>query len=161
MDGPLASYFSSLFGCSMQMVFRFTAILIVTPSFALQGLFIGALGIAVGQAYMKAQLPLKRETSITRSNVVKHLATAISGLGEAIKLSWTLMLIVFIVSIRAYGVKRIYKSDLHRLIDQYSRAARTSSNLNKFVSLLYSCGPANPIQVDYCPYRHCWGIVCC
>ncbi|KAK7690649.1 hypothetical protein QCA50_005748 [Cerrena zonata] len=119
VDGPLASYFSSLFGCSMQMVFRFTAILIVTPSFALQGLFIGALGIAVGQAYMKAQLPLKRETSITRSNVVKHLATAISGL----------------VSIRAYGVERIYKSDLHRLIDQYSRAARTSSNLNKWITV--------------------------
>lgn len=64
------------------MVFRFTAILIVTPSFALPGIIIGGLGVAVGQAYMKAQLPLKRETSITRSVVLKHLATAISGLGR-------------------------------------------------------------------------------
>ena len=82
VDGPLPSYFSYLFSCSMQMIFRFTAILIVTPTFVVQGLLIGALGLAIGQAYIKAQLPLKRETSLTRSAVIKHLSEAITGLGK-------------------------------------------------------------------------------
>ncbi|CAL1716627.1 unnamed protein product [Somion occarium] len=118
VDGPLASYFFQLFDCSMQMIFRFTAILMVTPSFALLGVIIAALGLAAGQAFMKAQLPIKRETSLARAAVVGHLATSLSGL----------------VTIRAYGVQERYGLELHGVIDQYSRAARTTSNLNQWIS---------------------------
>lgn len=45
---------------------------------------IAVLGIGVGQIYIRAQLPFKREMSVSKSPVLAHFGAAIAGLGNSV-----------------------------------------------------------------------------
>ncbi|KAL4243414.1 ATP-binding cassette transporter C [Abortiporus biennis] len=96
----------------------YVAILTVSPAFSIPGIVLVLVGGWLGNLYLKAQLPVKRETSAARAPVLAHFGSAISG----------------IVSIRAFGAQDAFKRDLFKLVDQYTRANRTFMNLNSTVT---------------------------
>ena len=67
---------------TVSMLLKFAGVLIISPTFILPGVAISLLGFAVGQFYMKAQLPVKREMSIARAPILGHFGAAITGLGK-------------------------------------------------------------------------------
>ncbi|KAF8969860.1 hypothetical protein BDZ97DRAFT_1902271 [Flammula alnicola] len=94
-------------------------ITLFTPIFLFPGMAVGVLGIFMGNLYLKAQLSVKREMSNARSPLLAHFNAAIQGL----------------VSLRAYGAQESFKDESHKRIDHYSRTARTSWNLNRWIGL--------------------------
>ncbi|KAF9475054.1 multidrug resistance-associated ABC transporter [Pholiota conissans] len=117
VDGPIAQ---SLMWVIVQIVgalMKLSVIALITPIFLLPGVAIGAIGMLIGNVYLKAQLSVKREMSNARSPMLAHFSAAMHGL----------------VSIRAYASQQAFKDELHRRIDHYSRTARTSWNLNRWV----------------------------
>ena len=43
--------------------------------------------------------------------------------------------LILTVSIRAYGAQELFKNELMTKIDHYTKVARTSSNLNRWISI--------------------------
>lgn len=80
VDGPIAQYFGFIIELSSFLVVRFVAVIIITPIFGVPGLLIAALGVWLGQIYMKAQLAVKREMSNARAPVLGHFGAAMAGL---------------------------------------------------------------------------------
>ncbi|CAL1696193.1 unnamed protein product [Somion occarium] len=117
VDGPIAQYFGFIIELSSFLVVRFVAVIIITPIFGVPGLLIAALGVWLGQIYMKAQLAVKREMSNARAPVLGHFGAAMAGL----------------TSIRAYGAQEAFRGQSFLRIDRYSRAARTFYNLNRWI----------------------------
>ncbi|KAL4267318.1 ATP-binding cassette transporter C [Pleurotus pulmonarius] len=73
--------------------------------------------IKLGQVYIAAQLPVRREMSIAKSPVLGHLGAAMAGL----------------ISVRAYGAEEAFKNESLTRIDVYTRAAVTCYNLNRWL----------------------------
>lgn len=63
------------------ILLKFAAVVVLSPVFALPGIFVGIILGWLSQMYMKAQLSVKRERSNARSPVVGHFGAALSGLG--------------------------------------------------------------------------------
>ncbi len=55
---------------SMAMLLKFSAVVVFTPAFLVPGLIMGIAGVYLGQIYMKAQLPVKREMSNAKAPVL-------------------------------------------------------------------------------------------
>ncbi|VDC06815.1 unnamed protein product [Peniophora sp. CBMAI 1063] len=119
VDGPVASEFRALVEIFAQMLVKLIAIVLVTPAFLLPSVFLFALGGYAGNVYMAGQLSVKREMSNARAPVLGHFGAAMGGLP----------------SIRAYGAQAAFRLESYRRIDNFSRAARTFYNLNRWVSL--------------------------
>ncbi|VDC03254.1 unnamed protein product [Peniophora sp. CBMAI 1063] len=119
IDGQLAFQFKWLVSVSAQLIVQLVAIVLVAPAMLLPGLVILALGAWVGNVYMKAQLPVKREMSNKKAPVLGHFSAAVAGL----------------VSIRAYGAQEAFRHESYRRIDEYTRVGRTLYNLSCWVSL--------------------------
>ena len=69
---------------SAQLVVQLVAIVLVAPAMLLPGVVILALGAWVGNVYMKAQLPVKRDMSNKKAPVLGHFSASIAGLGTAV-----------------------------------------------------------------------------
>ncbi|KDR83065.1 hypothetical protein GALMADRAFT_238871 [Galerina marginata CBS 339.88] len=103
----------------IQMATKLGAIVLFTPIFIFPGLGVAIAGGFIGNVYLKAQLSIKREMSNARSPLLAHFNGAIHGL----------------VSIRAYGAQNAFKYSLFARIDHYTRIARTSWNINRWVGI--------------------------
>ncbi|KAF8883986.1 P-loop containing nucleoside triphosphate hydrolase protein [Infundibulicybe gibba] len=116
-DGPISENLWWLSGMTTSMVIKFGAVVILTPVFLGPGIFVALMGGWCGQIYMAAQLPVKREMSNAKAPVLGHFGAAMSGL----------------TSIRAYGAQASFIEESLNRINRYTRVARTSWNLNRWV----------------------------
>ncbi|KAI0691343.1 hypothetical protein BC835DRAFT_1360883 [Cytidiella melzeri] len=119
VDGPITALFTRLIELTISMFIKFTAVVIISPMFLIPGVVISILGAWVGRIYLKPQLSARRETSNARAPVLSHFSAAFSGLA----------------SIRAYGAQGAFKLESYARVDRYTRAARTSLNINRWMSL--------------------------
>ncbi|KAF8513392.1 hypothetical protein JB92DRAFT_3116459 [Gautieria morchelliformis] len=119
VDGPFSHSLSAVIELTLSLMVRFAAVIIFVPVFALPGIGIFLAGRFCGQLYIKAQLPIKREMSNSRSPVLAHFGAAIAGL----------------TSIRAYGAQEAFKAESLKRINDYTRPARTYYNCNRWMSI--------------------------
>ncbi|KAK0192566.1 hypothetical protein F5146DRAFT_1040501 [Armillaria mellea] len=119
VDSMLPTLLLNLTSMTMAMFLRFSAIVVFTPAFLVPGLIMGIAGANLGQIYMKAQLPVKREMSNAKAPVLGHFGAAIAGL----------------TSIRAYGAQSAFIQESLNRIDGYTRTARAYYNLNRWVDI--------------------------
>jgi len=103
VDGPVATTFLVLSGLAVGMIVNVGVIMIFTPLFLILGFIVAALGLHLGNIYLKAQLSVKREMryalydivlfyyltaadlladSNARAPVLAHFSAAISGMGK-------------------------------------------------------------------------------
>jgi ABC-type multidrug transport system fused ATPase/permease subunit len=66
IDGPLVRMTNHFFGMFVMCLSRLVAVAFSVPAFILPGVVLGGLGGLLGQIYIKAQLPIKRERSIVK-----------------------------------------------------------------------------------------------
>ncbi|THH29810.1 hypothetical protein EUX98_g4362 [Antrodiella citrinella] len=119
IDGLLVLAFFQAIDVFIQISMKFGAVILISPLFAIPGVVVIIIGATLGQVYMRAQLPVKRESSNARSPVLGHFNSAVSGL----------------VSIRAYGAQSTFRKESHARIDRYTRAQITYWNLNRWVGI--------------------------
>lgn len=67
---------------TFEIMIKFTAVVTMSPVFAIPGIVISLLGGWIGKVYMKAQLSVKREMSNAKAPVMGHVGAAVTGLGE-------------------------------------------------------------------------------
>ena len=65
----------------MGMATKLGAVVLYAPTFLFVGILVASIGGYLGQIYMKAQLPVKREMSNAKAPVLSAVTGAISGLG--------------------------------------------------------------------------------
>ncbi|KDR83059.1 hypothetical protein GALMADRAFT_238853 [Galerina marginata CBS 339.88] len=119
IDGRLQLTVNAVLDMFSGMVVNLGVIILFTPIFIFPGIAVAVLGTFMGSVYLKAQLSIKRELSNARSPVLAHFNGAIHGL----------------VSIRAYGAQEAFKQESFKRIDHYTRIARTSFNINRWIGL--------------------------
>ncbi|TBU52681.1 P-loop containing nucleoside triphosphate hydrolase protein [Dichomitus squalens] len=117
VDGQISNFLLKLLELSTSMLVRLVLVLVVAPIFTVAVLLFGIISGIYARAYMKAQLPVKREQSKTRAPLIGHLNSTVASL----------------VSIRAYGVQKTFQNDMHDRIDRWTRASNTFYNLNRWV----------------------------
>ncbi|KAL1717785.1 P-loop containing nucleoside triphosphate hydrolase protein, partial [Schizophyllum commune] len=101
------------------LIVKLIAIVVITPLFLIFGVAVGITGMFLGSAYMRAQMPVMRETSKARAPVLAHFGASMVGL----------------VSIRAYGAQRTVNATSIQHINQYTRAARISFDLQRWITI--------------------------
>lgn len=127
IDGSLPNGLQDLMEMTVQLMLRFSAVVLFSPMFTIPGAVVLVSGIWLGQIYMKAQLSVKREMSNARSPIFSHFGGALAG----------------ITSIRAYGAEDQFKDEALGRIDKYTRTARTFYNLNRWISVrMHTLGAA-------------------
>ncbi|KAJ7078086.1 hypothetical protein C8R44DRAFT_992812 [Mycena epipterygia] len=119
VDGPILNVFAGFTNVTISMITAFGAVVFLTPLFSVPGVFAAIIGGTLGQLFIKAQLSVKRESSNAKAPVLGHFSAAISGL----------------TSIRAYGAQGPFIEESLRRINKYTRAARTLSNLDRWVGV--------------------------
>lgn len=117
VDGPIPQSLYWVFSECIGMLTKLSVIIFFSPIFLFPGVAVAILGISMGNLYLKAQLSVKREMSNARSPLLAHFNAAIHGL----------------VSIRAYDAQQPFKVESLKRINHYSRTARTSWNLNRWI----------------------------
>ncbi|KAL1674317.1 P-loop containing nucleoside triphosphate hydrolase protein [Schizophyllum commune] len=101
------------------LIVKLIAIVVTTPLFLIFGVAVGITGMFLGSAYMRAQMPVMRETSKAKAPVLAHFGASMAGL----------------VSIRAYGAQRTFNATSIQHINQYTRAARISFDLQRWITI--------------------------
>ncbi|KAL1726028.1 P-loop containing nucleoside triphosphate hydrolase protein [Schizophyllum commune] len=101
------------------LIVKLIAIVVITPLFLIFGVAVGITGMFLGSAYMRAQMPVMRETSKAKAPVLAHFGASMAGL----------------VSIRAYGAQRTVNATSIQHINQYTRAARISFDLQRWITI--------------------------
>ncbi|KDR83064.1 hypothetical protein GALMADRAFT_238869 [Galerina marginata CBS 339.88] len=119
IDGAVPQSLKEFVDEFIAMLTKLGAVVLFTPAFLLPGAGVAVLGMSLGNLYLKSQLSVKREMSNARSPLLAHFSAAIQGL----------------ISIRAYGAQEAFRDESLKRIDFYSRAARTSWNLNRWIGL--------------------------
>ncbi|KAF8953252.1 multidrug resistance-associated ABC transporter [Flammula alnicola] len=119
IDGPVPQSAIWVMDTLAGMLTKLGAIVLLTPAFVVPGAAAAILGLWTGNVYLNAQLSVKRETSNARSPLLSHFSAAIHGL----------------VSIRAYGAQNKFKTESLTHIDHYTRVARMSWNLNRWIGI--------------------------
>ncbi|EJU03263.1 P-loop containing nucleoside triphosphate hydrolase protein [Dacryopinax primogenitus] len=119
VDGPLITYLHMFISFSLSMLIQFGAILILAPWFSIPGIFIGIVGVLMGQIYISARLPVRRLISKWQSPLYTHFSATIDG----------------IISIRAYGGEAVFRQELFKRLDEYTRPCRTFHNLDRWVAV--------------------------
>ncbi|KAF7372862.1 ATP-binding cassette transporter [Mycena sanguinolenta] len=111
VDGPILNVFYGFTSVTISIITSFGAVVLLTPLFSVPGALAALIGGAFGQLFIKAQLSVKRESSNAKAPVLGHFGAAIAGL------------------------RCIYKKEsLHR-INNYTRAARILSLLDRWVGV--------------------------
>jgi ABC-type transport system involved in cytochrome bd biosynthesis fused ATPase/permease subunit len=82
IDGSIAQTFAAVVELALCMFVRLMGPVIFTPLFLIPGIVVAALGVYIGNIYLKAQMSVKREMSNARSPVLAHFEAAIAGLSE-------------------------------------------------------------------------------
>ncbi|KIJ38971.1 hypothetical protein M422DRAFT_258389 [Sphaerobolus stellatus SS14] len=118
VDGPIANSWDTLVDLGLAVIGRLVVVVIFTPIFVFPALGIAVMGLYTGNFYLKAQMAVKREMSNAKAPLLAHLGAAIAGL----------------TSVRAYGAQETFKTESLKKIDQYSRVARVTYNLNRWIS---------------------------
>ncbi|KAJ7645869.1 hypothetical protein B0H17DRAFT_1186847 [Mycena rosella] len=119
VDGAVAETLHSLIDITVAMIIKFFAVVLFTPVFFFAGLFVGITGAVCGQIYIASQLSVKREMSNAKAPVLAHFGATMAGL----------------ISVRAYGAQEdMMKVSIER-INRLTRATRTFTNLNRWVSV--------------------------
>lgn len=67
---------------TFSIITKFFAIIAVAPAFTPPALGLAGAGGYLGNIYMKAQLPIKRESSNAKAPVLGHFGAAIAGLSK-------------------------------------------------------------------------------
>ncbi|KAJ7691733.1 P-loop containing nucleoside triphosphate hydrolase protein [Mycena rosella] len=111
VDGPILNVFAGFVHVTISMVISFGAVVFLTPLFSIPGVFAAIIGGTVGQLFIKS--------SNAKAPVLGHFGAAIAGL----------------TSIRAYGAQGPFIEESLRRINKYTRAARTLSNLDRWVGV--------------------------
>ncbi|KAI4523407.1 P-loop containing nucleoside triphosphate hydrolase protein, partial [Schizophyllum commune Loenen D] len=101
------------------LIVKLIAIVVITPLFLIFGVAVGITGMFLGSAYMRAQMPVMRVTSKAKAPVLAHFGASMAGL----------------VSIRAYGAQRTVNATSIQHINQYTRAARISFDLQRWITI--------------------------
>lgn len=81
VDGPVPEVLDLFLSQTLEVFVKFGAVIVVSPIFIFPGAALIAAGVTLGNLYMKAQLPIKRESSIAKAPVLGHFGAAIAGLG--------------------------------------------------------------------------------
>ncbi|KAJ7496820.1 P-loop containing nucleoside triphosphate hydrolase protein [Mycena latifolia] len=118
VDDSMAVGVQRVLQLTLGLAIRFSTVILFSPAFLLPGAAITFLGGVVGNLFMKAQLPIKREMSNARAPILGHLSAVIAGLA----------------SIRAYGVQDRFLQESLARIDRYTRTAITYHNLNRWIA---------------------------
>ncbi|TFK44019.1 multidrug resistance-associated ABC transporter [Crucibulum laeve] len=124
VEGPIARLFFVLVDLGISSLVNLSVIVLYSPVFVFPGLGVAMIGIYIGNVYLKAQMSVKREMSNAKAPVLAHLGASITGLSQ-LKFS----------SIRAYSAEDQFKTESLRRIDHYTRIARTSYNLNRWIAI--------------------------
>ncbi|KDR83121.1 hypothetical protein GALMADRAFT_263529 [Galerina marginata CBS 339.88] len=119
VDGPITQSLMWVLDMAVGMLSKLGVIVLFSPVFVFPGIAVAVLGIFVGNLYLRTQLSIKREMSNARSPLLAHFSAAIHGL----------------VSIRAYGAQTAFRDESLKRIDFYSRTARTSWDVNRWIGL--------------------------
>ncbi|KAL4247270.1 ATP-binding cassette transporter C [Abortiporus biennis] len=119
IDGPVATFMGALIDITLSIVVKFFAVLLISPLFGVIGLAVALAGGWLGNIYMQAQLPVKRENSNAKSPVLGHFGAAIAGL----------------VSIRAYGAQDMFRQESYKRIDVYTTTGRIFWDLNRWIGI--------------------------
>lgn len=82
IDGIITQTFAAVVELAICMFVRLMGPVIFTPIFLIPGILVAALGVYIGNIYLKAQMSVKREMSNARSPVLAHFGAAIAGLSE-------------------------------------------------------------------------------
>ncbi|KII86381.1 hypothetical protein PLICRDRAFT_56093 [Plicaturopsis crispa FD-325 SS-3] len=116
--GDMPLFLTNVIEISIVIIVKFAAIAFLTPIFSIVGIITGAIGISLGERYMKGQLSVKREMSNAKAPVLAHFGGALAGLA----------------SVRAYGAQTSSIQESLRRIDRYSRANKAFTELNRWIS---------------------------
>ncbi|KAF8876196.1 P-loop containing nucleoside triphosphate hydrolase protein [Gymnopilus junonius] len=119
VDGPIPQAVNEFTNETIITLTKLGAVVLFTPASLIPGVGVAVAGSFMGRLYLKSQLSARREMSNSRSPLIAHFIAAMHGL----------------VSIRAYGAQNAFKEESLRRIDYYSRAARTSWDLNRWIAL--------------------------
>lgn len=84
MDAQFCAATYYVFDITIQLVIKLIAVIIISPIFALPGFVTVIVGCWVGDVYMKAQLPVKREFSNAKAPIMAHFGSAVGGLGASL-----------------------------------------------------------------------------
>ena len=82
VDGQISTFLLKLLELTTSMLLRLVLVTVVAPVFTIGVALVAVIGGLIARAYMKAQLPVKREQSNTRSPLIGNLNTTIAGLGK-------------------------------------------------------------------------------
>jgi ABC-type multidrug transport system fused ATPase/permease subunit len=119
IDGPLVTMASHFIAQIVMGASRLIAIAFSAPVFVVPGFLIGAIGVVIGQIYIKAQLSVKRERSNAKAPVVAAFNGAFSGL----------------TSIRAYGAEEMFTAQTMEKVDTYTQVSIVFYNVNRWVAV--------------------------
>ncbi|KAJ7801107.1 hypothetical protein B0H14DRAFT_2386708, partial [Mycena olivaceomarginata] len=118
IDTQITQTLRLLIGCTVSMSVKFFAI-VLNPVFFFAGLVVGVLGAICGRIYMASQLSVKHEQSNAKAPVLAHFGATMAGL----------------VSVRVYGAQEAVIRISMEQINCSTRAMRTFSNLNRWVTV--------------------------
>ncbi|KAF9013099.1 P-loop containing nucleoside triphosphate hydrolase protein [Cyathus striatus] len=119
VDGSLAILCWAVTETALSLFNKLLIIVLVNPMSLIPGIFIAIIGYYTAQLYLKAKLPINREMSTAKAPVLSHLHASIFGL----------------VSIRAYGAQDAFKLESRDKIDNYTRMARVSFILDRWMGV--------------------------
>ncbi|KAJ7141437.1 hypothetical protein C8R44DRAFT_763446 [Mycena epipterygia] len=113
VDSSIAEGLQTLLELTLAMLMKFFAVVFFTPVFFFAGALVGIIGAITGRIYIASQLSVKREMSNAKAPVLAHCP----------------------VSVRAYGAQEALIEVSMKRINRLSRAARTFSNVNRWVTV--------------------------
>ncbi|KAF9013114.1 hypothetical protein BDQ17DRAFT_1321012 [Cyathus striatus] len=119
VDDPLAAAWSGVVELIVTCLVRLGSVVIITPAFLVPGLAVVVIGSWAASIYLRAQLSVKREMSNAKAPLLAHFGATVAG----------------IVSVRAYGAQHASKQKLMTRTDHYTRVARVSYNLNRWIAV--------------------------
>ena len=82
VDGQIPTLFIQFIDITFIIITKFAAVVLLSPAFIVPGTVLVIAGVSLGRVYMKAQLPVKRESSNARAPVLGHFGAAVGGVGE-------------------------------------------------------------------------------
>jgi hypothetical protein len=134
------------------MLVKVAGVVSVAPIFLVPSAALAGLGGYIGNIYMTAELPVKREQSNAKAPVLGHFSAAIAGLSMLCYVYACLhvLTVCATASVRAYGAQDAFRLESHKRIDRFTIAARTAFNLNRSVSRYYL--PTSYVLIPRCSW---------
>ncbi|KAH8108752.1 P-loop containing nucleoside triphosphate hydrolase protein [Phellopilus nigrolimitatus] len=120
IDEQLTRMASPFMSITINLICLFFAAVFMVGWYALiPGLVVAILGGLLGRVYLKCQICIRREMSNAKAPVMTQVGTALAGLP----------------SIRAYNAQELFRFELQKRINTYTRTALTFYDINRWVSI--------------------------